>query len=62
MCQGWGNTAFGGNGADTLQKAMLAVADDDTCSQVMSYLRPVNPKIMICAGRQGKVNHNRVIL
>ncbi|XP_068753358.1 chymotrypsinogen A-like [Montipora capricornis] len=51
---GWGRTVGGGNAADTLQQAMLPVAEHSKCSRVNGRLLPVDEKSMVCAGGQGK--------
>ena len=51
---GWGRTVGGGNAADTLQQAMLPVAEHSACSRVNGQLLPVDERSMICAGGQGK--------
>jgi len=51
---GWGRTVGGGSAADTLQQAMLPVAEHSTCSRVNGGLVPVDEKSMVCAGGQGK--------
>ena len=51
---GWGRTVGGGNAADTLQQAMLPVAEHSACSRVNGRLLPVDEKSMVCAGGQGK--------
>ena len=51
---GWGRTVGGGNAADTLQQAMLPVAEHSACSRVNGQLLPVDESSMICAGGQGK--------
>lgn len=44
----------GGNAADTLQQAMLPVAEHSACSRVNGRLAPVDERSMVCAGGQGK--------
>ena len=44
----------GGSAADTLQQAMLPVAEHSACSRVNGRLLPVEEKSMVCAGGQGK--------
>ncbi|KAL9970715.1 hypothetical protein ACROYT_G023128 [Oculina patagonica] len=51
---GWGRTVGGGNAADTLQQAMLPVAEHSACSSVNGKLAPVDKTSMVCAGGQGK--------
>ena len=51
---GWGRTVGGGNAADTLQQAMLPVAEHSACSRVNGRLVGVDEKSMVCAGGQGK--------
>ena len=51
---GWGRTVGGGNAADTLQQAMLPVAEHSACSSVNGKLLPVDETSMVCAGGQGK--------
>ena len=51
---GWGRTVGGGSAADTLQQAMLPVAEHSACSRVNGRLLPVDEKSMVCAGGQGK--------
>ena len=51
---GWGRTVGGGSAADTLQQAMLPVAEHSACSRVNGRLVPVDEKSMVCAGGQGK--------
>ena len=56
---GWGRTVGGGNAADTLQQAMLPVAEHSACSRVNGRLVPVDERSMICAGGQGKVSKRK---
>ena len=51
---GWGRTVGGGGAADTLQQAMLPVAEHSACSRVNGRLVPVDERSMVCAGGQGK--------
>jgi len=51
---GWGRTVGGGSAADTLQQAMLPVAEHSACSRVNGRLVPVDESSMVCAGGQGK--------
>ena len=51
---GWGRTVGGGSAADTLQQAMLPVAEHSACSRVNGRLGRVDEKSMVCAGGQGK--------
>ena len=51
---GWGRTVGGGSAADTLQQAMLPVAEHSDCSRVNGRLLPVDERSMVCAGGQGR--------
>ena len=51
---GWGRTVGGGSAADTLQQAMLPVAEHSACNRVNGRLVPVDERSMVCAGGQGK--------
>jgi len=51
---GWGRTVGGGSAADTLQQAVLPVAEHSACSRVNGRLAPVDERSMVCAGGQGK--------
>jgi len=51
---GWGRTVGGGSAAETLQQAMLPVAEHSACSSVNGRLVKVDEKSMVCAGGQGK--------
>ena len=51
---GWGRTVGGGNAADTLQQAMLPVAEHSACSRINGKLVSVDERSMVCAGGQGK--------
>jgi len=51
---GWGRTVGGGSAAETLQQAMLPVAEHSACSRVNGRLVSVDEKSMVCAGGQGK--------
>ena len=51
---GWGRTVGGGSAADTLQQAMLPVAEHSACSRVNGRFGRVDEKSMVCAGGQGK--------
>ncbi|XP_078374644.1 uncharacterized protein LOC144658165 [Oculina patagonica] len=53
---GWGKTVGidEQSYADTLQQAMLPVANYSDCSRVNGRLAPVDERSMVCAGRQGK--------
>ncbi|XP_078374806.1 chymotrypsinogen A-like isoform X2 [Oculina patagonica] len=53
---GWGKTVGTDqqSAADTLQEAMLPVAEHSACSRVNGRLVPVDERSMVCAGGQGK--------
>lgn len=51
---GWGRTVGGGSAADTLQQAILPVAEHHDCNKINGRLVPVDERSMICAGGQGK--------
>ena len=51
---GWGKLVGGGGAADTLQQAMLPVAEHSACSRVNGRLVSVDERSMVCAGGQGK--------
>jgi len=54
IAAGWGRTVGGGSAADTLQQAVLPVAEHSACRSVNGRLAQVDEKSMVCAGGQGK--------